>query len=132
VKEGVDGFPDSTVHEMDMDCRPPGARLLLILLYRPEYTHQRGSKSFYAQIGVGRLSAVNNAESVRAILRGGEVAPELREMILSRSSGNPLFMEEPTRTLPEIGFGRDRGLRSVGNDAGGALKVDPTALRRSK
>ena len=30
--------------------------------------------------------------------------PELRELILSRTAGNPLFMEEFTHTLLENGF----------------------------
>jgi len=33
----------------------------------------------------------------------GEVAPELRELILTRAAGNPLFMEEFTHTLLENG-----------------------------
>jgi predicted ATPase len=32
------------------------ARILLILLYRPEYTHPWGSKSYYTQIGLDQLS----------------------------------------------------------------------------
>ncbi len=91
----------------------PGAHILLILLYRPEYTHQWGSKSYYAQIGVGQLSTVTSAELVRAILEGGDVAPELRELILSRTSGNPLFMEELTHTLLENGSIVRKGDRYV-------------------
>ena len=33
----------------------------------------------------------------------GEVAPDLRELILNRAAGNPLFMEELTHTLLENG-----------------------------
>jgi tetratricopeptide (TPR) repeat protein len=40
---------------------------------------------------------------VQAILEEGEVMPELRELILSRAAGNPLFMEEFTHTLLENG-----------------------------
>jgi len=80
-----------------------GARILLILLYRPEYTHQWGSKSYYSQIGVGQLSPNTSAELVQSILEEGEVVPELRELILSRTAGNPLFVEELTRTLLENG-----------------------------
>jgi tetratricopeptide (TPR) repeat protein len=45
----------------------------------------------------------SSAELVEAILKGGEVAPELRELVLNRASGNPLFMEELTHTLLENG-----------------------------
>ncbi len=77
----------------------PRTRILLLLLYRPEYTHQWGSKSYYSMIGLGHLSTSTSAELVAAILEGGEVVPELRELILNRAAGNPLFMEELTHTL---------------------------------
>ncbi|MEE9419668.1 MAG: adenylate/guanylate cyclase domain-containing protein [Desulfatiglandaceae bacterium] len=78
-------------------------RILLILLYRPEYTHQWGSKSYYSKIGVDQLSAATSAELVQAILEGGDVVPELRELILGRAGGNPLFVEELTKSLVENG-----------------------------
>ncbi len=81
----------------------PNMRILLILLYRPEYTHTWGSKSYYRKIGVDQLSSGTSAELVRAILDGGDVMPELRDLILSRASGNPFFMEELTHSLLENG-----------------------------
>jgi class 3 adenylate cyclase/tetratricopeptide (TPR) repeat protein len=77
----------------------PKTSILLLLLYRPEYTHQWGSKSYYSMIGVGHLSTSTSAELVAAILEGGDVVPELRELILNRAAGNPLFMEELTHAL---------------------------------
>jgi len=77
--------------------------ILLILLYRPEYTHQWGSKSYYSKIGVDQLSAITSTELVQAILRDGEVMPELRELVLDRAGGNPLFVEELTHSLVENG-----------------------------
>ena len=81
----------------------PRNRILLILLYRPEYTHPWGSRSYYRMIGLNQLSSSSSADLVDAILEGGDVVPELRELILSRTSGNPLFMEELTRSLLETG-----------------------------
>jgi class 3 adenylate cyclase/tetratricopeptide (TPR) repeat protein len=78
-------------------------RILLILLYRPEYTHQWGSKSYYSKIGLNQLDTQSSAELVKAILEGGEVAPVLRQLILNRAAGNPLFLEEFTHTLIENG-----------------------------
>jgi class 3 adenylate cyclase/tetratricopeptide (TPR) repeat protein len=79
------------------------ARVLLILLYRPEYTHHWGSKSYYNHIGLDQLTMQSSAELVQAILEDGEAEPELRELILDRAAGNPLFMEELTYTLLENG-----------------------------
>jgi len=85
-----------------IDCLP-GTHILLILLYRPEYTHPWGSKSYYSKIGVDQLSTESSAKLVAAILEGGKVVPELRELILERAGGNPLFVEELTQSLLENG-----------------------------
>jgi predicted ATPase len=77
--------------------------ILLLLLYRPEYTHSWGSKSYYNSIMLSQLTTKSSAELVQAILEGAEVVPELRELILRRSGGNPLFMEEFTHSLLENG-----------------------------
>jgi class 3 adenylate cyclase/tetratricopeptide (TPR) repeat protein len=80
------------------------AKILLILLHRPEYTPQWGSKSYFNRIGLTQLTLKSSIELVQAILEGGEVAPELRDLILDRAGGNPLFMEELTHSLLENGF----------------------------
>jgi len=77
--------------------------ILLILLYRPEYTHQWGSKSYYTKVGMDQLGTPSSTELVQAILEEGQVAPELKQLILNRAAGNPLFMEEFTHTLLENG-----------------------------
>jgi class 3 adenylate cyclase len=79
------------------------ARIFLILLYRLEYNHQWGSKSYYTKIGLTQLGTVSSRQLVRAILEGGEVVPELRELVLSRSGNNPLFVEELIHSLRENG-----------------------------
>ncbi|MCG6881513.1 MAG: hypothetical protein LJE96_20505 [Deltaproteobacteria bacterium] len=50
-----------------------------------------------------QLSSGTSAELVRAILDGGNVMPDLRDLILTRASGNPFFMEELTHSLLEDG-----------------------------
>jgi predicted ATPase len=79
------------------------ARIMLILLYRPEYVHQWGSKSYYTKIGLTQLGTVSSSKLVQAILEEGEIVPELEELILNRAAGNPLFMEELTHSLLESG-----------------------------
>jgi class 3 adenylate cyclase/tetratricopeptide (TPR) repeat protein len=81
----------------------PTARILLILLYRPEYTHTWGSKSYYGKIGLDQLSAQTSTELVQAILEGGDIAPEIAGLVLGRAGGNPLFVEELTHSLVENG-----------------------------
>ena len=80
------------------------AHILLLILYRPEYTHQWGSKTYYTQIRVDELSLETSAEMVRAILKEGKAAQDLTKLILDRAAGNPLFMEEFTHSLIERGY----------------------------
>jgi class 3 adenylate cyclase/tetratricopeptide (TPR) repeat protein len=77
--------------------------ILLILLYRPEYSQRWGSKSYYTTIRVDQLSLPTSSELVRSILSEGEMVPELRDLILGKAAGNPLFMEELTHSLLENG-----------------------------
>ena len=79
------------------------AHILLIFLYRPEYTHSWGSKSYYNRIGLDQLATKSSTELIRAILQEGDPVPELRDLILNRAAGNPLYMEEFTHTLLENG-----------------------------
>jgi class 3 adenylate cyclase/tetratricopeptide (TPR) repeat protein len=81
----------------------PNTRIVLVLLYRPEYTHQWGSKSYYSKIGVDQLSLQTSAELVQSILENAEIVPEIRELILQKTAGNPLFMEEFAHSLIENG-----------------------------
>ena len=77
--------------------------LLLILLYRPEYTHRWGNKSYFTAIRVDQLPLSTSAELVQSILTEGKMVPELRDLILTKAAGNPLFMEELTHSLMENG-----------------------------
>jgi len=77
--------------------------ILLILLYRPEYNHQWGSKSYYTKIGLSQLASLSSAELIRAILYDCKIEPELETLIMDRSAGNPLYIEELTFSLLENG-----------------------------
>jgi len=91
-------------------------RILLILLYRPEYSHNWGSKSYYNKIGVNQLSPNNSTELVKAILEGGEVVPDLNDLILGKAGGNPFFVEELTHSLKENGLIQIKDQQNVLNE----------------
>lgn len=87
----------------------PGARILLLLLYRPEYIHLWGNKTYYNRIGLDQLGPGSSIDLIQAILKKGEVAPEIKKLILNRAAGNPLFMEEFTHSLLENGSIEKKG-----------------------
>lgn len=81
--------------------RIPNARILLVLIYRQEYEHGWGSRSLYNQIAIPPLSRDESLQFLKAVLKTQTISGEIRELIYSRTSGNPLFMEELCTTLIE-------------------------------
>jgi class 3 adenylate cyclase/tetratricopeptide (TPR) repeat protein len=79
------------------------SRMLLILLYRPEYTSPWTSKSCYSTVRVDQLPEKTSSELISSILSEGEVSPEVTELIVTKASGNPLFIEELAHGLLENG-----------------------------
>jgi predicted ATPase/class 3 adenylate cyclase len=81
----------------------PGARVLLLVNYRPEYRHGWGSKTYYAQLRIDPLPNESADALLRALLGGEAALGPLRELLIDRTEGNPFFLEESVRTLVETG-----------------------------
>ena len=81
----------------------PNAKILLLLLYRPEYVPPWANQSNYHRIALNQLNPQTSSELVKAILKEGEPSPEILDLILGKAEGNPLFMEELTGSLLENG-----------------------------
>jgi predicted ATPase len=80
-----------------------GARLLLLVNYRPEYSHGWGSKSMYSQIRIDPLETASAEQLLLAQLGDGVNLDPLKRHLLTRTGGNPLFLEESVRSLVETG-----------------------------
>jgi len=81
----------------------PGARLLLLVNYRPEYQHAWGQRTYYGQLVLNPLPA-EGAELLLAALLGSNADLEpLTRMLIKQTEGNPFFLEESVRTLVETG-----------------------------
>jgi class 3 adenylate cyclase/tetratricopeptide (TPR) repeat protein len=81
----------------------PTARLLLLVDYRPEYAHGWSSKSYYHQLQLDTLPRAGAQELVRALLGTGPGLDHLGRVLIERTQGNPLFLEEMVRALVETG-----------------------------
>jgi hypothetical protein len=79
----------------------PAARFLLVVNYRPEYKHGWVNKACYRQIRLESLPPAS-AETFLLSLLGPdlELAPVAR-LLVERTGGNPLFLEEGVRALVE-------------------------------
>jgi tetratricopeptide (TPR) repeat protein len=79
----------------------PGARVLLLVNYRPEYNHGWGSKTYYTQLRLDPLPTESASELLDALLGRDVSLQPLRTLLGQTTSGNPLFLEESVRTLVE-------------------------------
>ena len=82
----------------------PLTRILLLVDYRPEYSHGWGDKTYYTQLRVDPLHSTGAEELLQHLLgRNKDLAP-LKQMLIKRTEGNPFFAEESVRSLVETGF----------------------------
>jgi tetratricopeptide (TPR) repeat protein len=101
-----------------------GARVLLLVNYRPEYQHPWGSKTCYSQVRLDALP-VESASELLDLLLGPDVglAP-LKQLLVKR--GNPFFLEETVRMLVETNaLAGERGLYRLTHPIQ-AIEVPPT------
>jgi len=82
----------------------PGARILLIYTYRPEFVSNWGNRSFYNQLTLNPLSDRESLAMVLHMLESDEVANDLQDFILEKTDGVPFFIEEFVRALVDMQF----------------------------
>ena len=78
-------------------------QILMLLNHRPEFTHSSGGKSYYRQLRLDPLEATGAEELLTALLTDAVELRALKELIVEKSEGNPLFIEEIVRALFENG-----------------------------
>jgi class 3 adenylate cyclase/tetratricopeptide (TPR) repeat protein len=81
----------------------PTARLLLLVNYRPEYQHGWGSKTSYTQLRLDPLPPASADEVLQSLLGDDPSLGPLKSLLITRTEGNPFFLEESVRTLVETG-----------------------------
>jgi predicted ATPase len=78
-------------------------RILLLGIYRPGYLHPWNDKSYYSHINLNPLSEEESAALAKVLLEVDNLTAALRELVLARAEGNPLYVEEMIHWLLEIG-----------------------------
>jgi tetratricopeptide (TPR) repeat protein len=82
----------------------PGARVLILFTYRPEFVHTWGGRSYHNQISLNRLSNRESLVMVSHLLGTDAVDPELERLILGKTEGVPFFIEEFVKSLQGLGL----------------------------
>jgi tetratricopeptide (TPR) repeat protein len=81
----------------------PAARLLLLVNYRPEYSHAWGSRTYYTQLRLDPLPYDHAAELLGALVGSDLDLDPLKRLLIERTQGNLFFLEESVRSLVETG-----------------------------
>ncbi len=97
VDDETQGVLDSIVESL------PTAGVLLAANYRPEYRHAWGNKTYYRQLRVDPLPAARADELLDTLLGTHTSVESLKKLLVTRTDGNPLFLEESVRALIETG-----------------------------
>lgn len=83
--------------------------ILLLVNYRPEYTHQWSNRSYYTQIQLDPLGGESSDLLLDALLGEQASLIPLRKVIIEKTQGNPFFIEEIIQALVDEGSLRRNG-----------------------
>ena len=89
--------------------------IMLLLTYRVGYTPPFGTRSFYSTVTLRSLSEAETLAMAGRVLGTDQFPKELKAALMEKAEGVPLFVEEVTKTLLDLGVLRreDGGYRMV-------------------
>jgi len=77
------------------------ARVLVVVTARPDFVSPWTGRAHATQLALNRLSRAHCAEMVAAVAATHAIAPDIRDDIVAKTDGVPLFVQELTRTILE-------------------------------
>src|SRR2546422_9626661 len=83
--------------------------LLLVLTYRVGYNPPFGTRSFHTSLALHTLSEAEALAMAGRVLGTERLPDELRAALMQKAEGVPLFIEEVTKTLLDLGVLRKEG-----------------------
>src|SRR5262249_55787091 len=86
----------------------PTARILALLTFRPDFRPPWVGRAHLTQITLPRLTRRQAAEMTDRVVRRKALPPEVREQVVARTDGVPLFVEELTKMVLESGLLQER------------------------
>jgi class 3 adenylate cyclase/predicted ATPase len=89
------------------------ARVFVLVSFRPEFFPQWLDESHVTMLRLNRLPREQSEIIISDVAGHKELPHELREQIISKADGVPLFAEELTKTVLESGLLHDTGERYV-------------------
>jgi hypothetical protein len=77
------------------------ATILLLVNYRPEYSHRWSNRSYYTQLRLDSLRQENAQELLSTLIGDTPELGALRGLVIDKTEGNPFFIEEIVQALFE-------------------------------
>jgi class 3 adenylate cyclase/predicted ATPase len=102
-----------------------GARILLLVNYRPEYRHEWSGKTSYTQLRLEPLGRESISEMLTGLVGNTAEVQPLRRLIMETTGGNPFFMEETIQALFEEGVLVHNGEVKIARPLN-SLRIPPT------
>ena len=123
---------DPTTLELigDAITRIIDARVLLVITYRPEFEAPWAGHAHVSVQTLNRLSRREGSEVVEKVTGGKSLPKEVLDLIVAKTDGIPLYVEELTKNVLEAGFLRDAGDHYELDGPLPALAI-PTTLQES-
>jgi class 3 adenylate cyclase/tetratricopeptide (TPR) repeat protein len=81
----------------------PGARIMILVSFRPEFDDVWTGKSYFTQIRVAPLQHDIANELLEALIGVDQALGQLKDVLIEKTGGTPLFLEESVRSLVETG-----------------------------
>jgi tetratricopeptide (TPR) repeat protein len=100
--------------------------LMLVLTYRVGYVPPIPARSFHTALTLHPLSEVDAVAMAGHVLGAGDLPAALRQALLDKAEGVPLFIEEVIKTLVDLGMLRRDGDGYRVVEGVGALNVPDT------
>jgi class 3 adenylate cyclase/predicted ATPase len=105
-------------------------RVLLVITFRPEFESPWPRHPHLSVISLSRLDNQNCLAMVDEITRDSPISRQLREQIVRKADGIPLFVEELTKTMLEYGTVAEDGESNTAHGSLPTLAI-PSTLQTS-
>ena len=79
------------------------ARILMLVTYRPEYSHQWNSKTYYTQLRLDPLGKESADEMLQSLLGDSAELGALKRLIIEKTEGNPGFAHNSCQSPDFLG-----------------------------
>jgi class 3 adenylate cyclase/tetratricopeptide (TPR) repeat protein len=78
-------------------------KILLVVTHRPEFQHHWIGKSYYTRTRVDPFAATSTHEMLDNLIGMDSSLESIKRLLIERTEGRPLFIEETVRSLKEAG-----------------------------